>query len=62
MIEQFLLFSGTWDAASDCDVMSDQWSENVGMTPSATIVLILQYILDLTFLQEYSDTVRRSFC
>jgi hypothetical protein len=45
VIEQFLLFSGTWDAASNSDVMSDQWSENVGMIPSATIVLIWQYIL-----------------
>lgn len=62
MIEQFLLFSGTWNAAGRYDVMSDHRSEGVAMMPSATIVLILQYILGLTFLQEYSETVRRSFC
>jgi len=62
VIEQFLLFSGTWDAASNCDEMSDHWSESLGGRLTSPIVLISQYILDVTSLQEYSDTVSRSFC
>jgi hypothetical protein len=55
VIERFLLFSGTWDAAWLCHVTTEHWSERVGGRVTSPIILISQYILDVTSMQEYSE-------
>jgi hypothetical protein len=62
VIEQFLLFSGTWGAVWSCDVRSDQRSQRVGGRLTSAIVLNAHVILGARPLQGYSDTMSASFC